>query len=244
MLAPIRNLRAHVEEIVQAGVARQVVRLDFDRMIFSSNQDDFYFLYKYEIPADLFIVDDFLASGGGVLHYLEDDLVAGEGLYAGGYDSPIAPQKMDITGNIQKGAFYLLDKDIRDGFTYLYEFLYRYNGKHFSIADIASTKEAPFINLDLEDKEHQPCLRRRNYTLRNAFPRMKENNNRQEAHEDIIALADGVSSLTISLQNATLYDDYFARVYALEDSVTFLTEEASLAGFGVGKYGRKGGYGF
>ncbi len=244
MLAPLRNLRVAVTTIVQLGVEKQVIRLDFDRMIFSSNPDDFYFLYKYEIPENEFNVDDFIASGGGVLHFLENDLVAGEGLYAGGYAITNPPQKMDITSNIQKGAFYLLDKNIRDGYTYLYEFLYRYNGRHYSLADISSTKEAPFINIDQADLAHQACIRRRNYVFRNEFPRMKENNYRQEVFEDLKFLEDGVSSLTLSLQNATLYDDYFSRVYALEDSVTYLTEQAVNFGFGTGRYGRKGGYGF
>lgn len=244
MVAPIRNLRIKVIDLTQDGITRKVARLDFDRVIFSSTPTDFYFLYKYEIPDSQFVVDDYIAAGGGVLHFVDTDLLTGEGLYAGGFSTPIPPQKMDITKNIQKGAYYLLDKNIREGYTYLYEFLYRYNGLHYSIADIASIKEAPFNNLDLRDVAHQACIRRRNYPFRASFPRIKENNYRQEIKEDMKLLEDGVTSLTDVLQNAKLYDDYFSRVYALEDSVTYLTEENALFGFGTGRYGRKGGYGY
>ena len=244
MPAPIRNILAHPVTLIQSGIKKPVIRIDFERAIFSNYVEDFFFLYKYEIPESSFDVVTYMAAGGGILHYLSDDLIAGHGLYVGGFDTgEYKPNKMDITSNIQQGAAFLLDKDVREGYTYIYEFLYRYNDYHYSLTDVSSLLEIPFVNIELPDTKHPICMRRRNHVYRGPFASIKHNNNRQEIKEDISLLESDITTLTSAIQNVTLYDDYFAKVYALEESIYFLGSLQQF-GYGIGVYGKKGGYGF
>ena len=243
MAEPISNLEANYEIIRREGKEIPVIRLDYVRRIFTDHVDDYYKLYKYEVPVLSFDIDQYLEYRGNILKYMNTINRMGGGTFIGGYNPGVPPDVIDITTNIQQGAAYLIDQDIRDGYIYIYEIVYQYEDVQYSVIDLGSLETTPFVSAQDLVEARRSCWTYRNFRYRGPHPTAKYRDMFQEVSQDIKYWDTEIDRLTNLVDNVILYDEYLFQVYYLEDTIRYIIEEGKAYGYGVGKYGAKGGYG-
>lgn len=243
MANPISNFEINHDVIKQEGLEFPVLRITYVARIFNHHADDYYHIHKYKIPVSQFNLSDYLKYKGNILKYMNNKIQMGKGIILGGYDPGVPPQFIDVTANIQKGAVYLLDQDTEPGYVYIYEFIYQYEGTQYSIVELGSEETVPFQTAADLLKSKRKCITPRNIRYRGQNPTNIYRSLFTEIAQDLKTWEENQDRLTTLLEDVILYDEALFQIYKLEDTIRYIIDQGAAYGYGVGKYGAKGGYG-
>lgn len=239
---PIFNINTESKQINIKNEAVDSIIIDFDTFISNVTDEDKFMIYKFKIPFAEFDADTFESAGGEIMNYTANTIFMGNQIFAGGYEIDQDPEPLDISTNIAQGTKRIIDLEVEQGYIFIYQCIYTYAGILYSFT-ITNTVSETNIDDSAEMVKDSIAIRYRNQVRRGPIRYMRKRHDNFEVEQDLKLLYNNDTDFKAEIEALKLDTEVLFKLYDLEDRISILLQNVDLYGYGIGKYGRNGGYG-